>query len=193
MYVVQGTNFKELHVRLYSYDPLTHYSHHNLVWDSNSNVGSVNMYFNFCHGPYGLFYVDTVFQLNHPDFPNDFDIELRLLQNSNPQGTFPCNSQGGGPSPTSDADTLTIEEQYASINELVKGQLKIYPNPAISFINITCGEYWISRLVLYNDLGEKVATVENTTTLQLNSLDSGFYFLKIYIGDFILTEKIVLS
>lgn len=73
---------------------------------------------------------------------------------------------------------------YDFINEI-----KVFPNPAISFLNISY-ELPIEKIEIYNSLGKKILE-SNSLTVDVHDLNSGIYFLKIYTEDKIGIKKIV--
>ncbi len=74
---------------------------------------------------------------------------------------------------------LTIEPGL-SINNALENKISIYPNPAQDFIKIISDD--LGLLVLYDLLGNKIATYMKTTpllTLKTDFLSSGIYLLKL--------------
>jgi len=77
----------------------------------------------------------------------------------------------------------------------VINDLQVYPNPANQSITIDC-KLKNAQLTLYDVLGNKIKqlVLENeTTVLDINSLDKGVYFLDIQTTDRTITKKIVVQ
>src|SRR5690606_6989315 len=73
---------------------------------------------------------------------------------------------------------------YLGLDELDMASLKIYPNPTYDFINISYKEM-IDSVEIYNMLGQRVLykNIEDTDTkIDLQSLSSGTYMVKITVG-----------
>jgi hypothetical protein len=70
--------------------------------------------------------------------------------------------------------------------------INIYPNPTNGKLNIGVGSNYTSiKLSVFNLLGERVFTITDQTKIDINSLSSGTYFLKIEIDDVIEIVKII--
>lgn len=78
-------------------------------------------------------------------------------------------------------------------SESLEYDLKVYPNPATSKINVNLNSAEIERLELFDPTGKMVKESWNKSIDNLNELDNGVYFLKIYIGSAILTEKVLVT
>ncbi len=73
----------------------------------------------------------------------------------------------------------------------------VFPNPSIGKIAIT-GFEQIETVELYNLLGERVLQITNFDKLATNQIDltgfeNGIYYLKMYSGTKMKTEKLVLQ
>ncbi len=78
-------------------------------------------------------------------------------------------------------------------------KINIYPNPSSDFINVFWGALIVSKLTLFNSMGQIVLTVDkknlqnkNSLTIKLNSFNKGAYFLKIENEKFSTVNKIFL-
>ncbi len=57
-------------------------------------------------------------------------------------------------------------------------KLKIYPNPVGNILQIQATDFMVTKLEIYNILGEKIITQsESTTTMDISNLKQGLYFL----------------
>ena len=77
-----------------------------------------------------------------------------------------------------------------SITDVDIVDLKLYPNPATNFINITSSET-IDQVELYSILGKKVLEVNHTNSIDISAMNSGIYFVKINSGNRTISKKIV--
>lgn len=75
--------------------------------------------------------------------------------------------------------TVGIEENQAVSN------LKVYPNPSASFINIIDDMHLLENATvqIVNNIGEAVLTVPYTAKIDVAALSSGCYFLKVINGN----------
>lgn len=79
--------------------------------------------------------------------------------------------------------------QTLGVTDLKKTQIKIYPNPAKNFINIST-EKPIQSLEIYDVLGRLIKT-ETKNNVNVSQLAKGNYFLKIKTSDQELIEKFI--
>ena len=90
--------------------------------------------------------------------------------------------------------TITITEAKATaINKAVNGNVKIYPNPAITTVTIKTTVI-ISRVDIVNVSGTVVySTIVNTTntTVDVSYLQSGIYTLRGYTSDGVIAKQFV--
>ena len=77
-----------------------------------------------------------------------------------------------------------------SIAELDVSQIKVYPNPASNYINVT-STITIDKIELYSILGKKVHETANANTIDISNLNSGIYFVQFYSGNRNITKKII--
>lgn len=73
-----------------------------------------------------------------------------------------------------------------------KDSFKIYPNPATSTVNIA-SKVAIDKMELYNMLGKKVMESSHPKGLNVESLNSGIYVLKVFNKEKSVTKKIVVK
>jgi hypothetical protein len=63
-----------------------------------------------------------------------------------------------------------------------KSKFSIYPNPAISEINITTADEGMKSFVVYNNMGVQVLTGsfdQSSLTMDISELSNGFYFVEL--------------
>ena len=77
-----------------------------------------------------------------------------------------------------------------SVADVDIADLKIYPNPASNFVNITSRET-IDKIELYSILGKKVLEVNHSNSIDISAINSGIYFAKIYSGNISISKKII--
>lgn len=78
--------------------------------------------------------------------------------------------------------TCTLPDDPIAIQELNEEHLNLYPNPVRSTLTINYADHInIQSIHIYNITGQKVMEVEalNQTTLEVNHLKSGIYFVEI--------------
>jgi hypothetical protein len=74
------------------------------------------------------------------------------------------------------------------------GMLKLYPNPADSYIKLEITNQHINGSQLYNSFGQvvQILNIKNGLNMcDISSLRPGFYFVKIATSDGLMTEKIL--
>lgn len=81
-----------------------------------------------------------------------------------------------------------------SIQEFLKPEIRLFPNPATDIFYLE-SDIDLSKIQIFNMVGQLVGTYEvdaQTIALELTSLDSGVYFVKILTKDFELTKRLVI-
>lgn len=79
-------------------------------------------------------------------------------------------------------------------NEYSKNLFSIYPNPSTGKFNIAfSNQQQITSVEIYNLFGESVFQKQNTNEIDLSSAAKGIYFVKVYAGEKIYTEKIIVE
>ena len=79
-------------------------------------------------------------------------------------------------------------------NEYSKNLFSIYPNPSTGKFNIVfSNQQQITSVEIYNLFGESVFQKQNTNEIDLSSAAKGIYFVKVYAGEKIYTEKIIVE
>lgn len=86
-----------------------------------------------------------------------------------------------------ECDIMSVNDNETLID------LRVYPNPTNETINISADET-ISSITIVNILGQELYKTNLdalNTTIDLSSYAVGTYFVKVQIGDSVLTEKII--
>lgn len=130
--------------------------------------------------------------------------EVTLLLNSDPIATgfsgvfdsFYNVNLGAGTTDeflglTSGMDTIMFSSLGVE-DEILNSDIKVYPNPAKSIINIS-SSLNITKIELYNLLGQKVVESTQTTQLDVSNLNKGLYFLNVYSKKGRGTKKIIVE
>lgn len=79
----------------------------------------------------------------------------------------------------------------SGLNSINSTNLSIYPNPATNIININGSEN-ATKIVITNILGEKAMEFNSAiSSINIESLKSGIYFLTLYSGDKTSTTKLI--
>ena len=85
------------------------------------------------------------------------------------------------------------QEDIASANTRIHNTLRVYPNPAKDRINISASTA-ASTISLYDVFGKRVLRkVEETSTLDVNGLTPGIYYLEVYFDDERLVKKVIIN
>lgn len=82
---------------------------------------------------------------------------------------------------------------YTSIDDVVKNNLKIFPNPMKDNLTIELEGLKVDEILLYNTLGRMVYRLSkesNLSNINTSLLPVGVYFVKIKSGNLIFTEKV---
>lgn len=95
---------------------------------------------------------------------------------------FPCQS----------SSTNQVQELLFNPNEL-----KVYPNPSHGNLTVTWGEDPLTTLTLFNSLGQIILEQElsdsKSTSITLDNIPSGVYFLKGYSKNQVYTKEVVVE
>ena len=77
-------------------------------------------------------------------------------------------------------DNVNINAGSLSVaEEQLLDELVVYPNPASYMLNIK-SSVQLEKVELYSILGEKILVTEETSQIDVKSLSSGIYLLKVY-------------
>ena len=74
----------------------------------------------------------------------------------------------------------TIDLSTAGTPDYIKAdEIRVYPNPAKSVINIELSDAKISEAVLYNLTGQQVLKLEGVGVINVSQLNAGIYLLRV--------------
>jgi len=108
----------------------------------------------------------------------DIKIEYDFInqKNTNTGALFETN-----PNSLKEGSSMNIDKTYTSI----------YPNPVIDYINIK-SDVNITKIEIYNQLGQLVLSKFNTQNINISTLNSGIYIIKVTTKNGIIkTQKII--
>tara|TARA_R110002049_G_scaffold232047_1_gene404591 strand:+ start:1845 stop:3056 length:1212 start_codon:yes stop_codon:yes gene_type:complete len=90
---------------------------------------------------------------------------------------------------------LNPTAESLSVDDVLSPNFKIYPNPAKDYIQIASKDVQISSIEMYNLIGKKLISEKNLVNNRLNisSLSSGMYLLKINSDVNSITKKIIVE
>lgn len=74
--------------------------------------------------------------------------------------------------------TIIASDTPIGFESLSESTIVLYPNPAVNHINIESSEA-IRNITIYNALGQKVATMNGTSRIDVSNLDKGIYSIRI--------------
>ena len=92
------------------------------------------------------------------------------------------------------SDTLIGEGHWYSMNEIDEEQVLVYPNPVEGQLTVKADG--LQRVVIYNVMGQQVASVEtkeSECTLNMDAYPKGLYTLQLVTRDGVLTRNIVVK
>ena len=79
----------------------------------------------------------------------------------------------------------------ASTEDVFANKFSVYPNPSSDVLNIRTNEP-IDKVELYNTIGQLIVA-KKTTNINVSSINTGVYILKIYSGNRIVTKKVMIN
>ena len=84
-------------------------------------------------------------------------------------------------------------EQFNFKKDFEIADVKVYPNPANSKINIS-SQFKIDKIDLYDMLGKLILTNKSeSNVIDVSAITNGMYLLKIYSGERSSTKKLVIN
>ena len=142
------------------------------------------------------FLIDGVgFYTYNPAVKNDdtwpFYLEQYLLLN------IAMGGNGGAIDPNFSQSSMVIDyvrvyqNTTASTEDVFANKFSVYPNPSSDVLNIRTNEP-IDKVELYNTIGQLIVA-KKTTNINISSLKTGIYILKIYSGNRIVTKKVMID
>lgn len=85
---------------------------------------------------------------------------------------------------------LNEECSVLSVDEYLYSSILVYPNPVENILKIDSNSN-ISKIELYNLLGNKLRSVTNVNTIDLSSLSTGVYIAQISFGNKTITKRVI--
>ena len=92
------------------------------------------------------------------------------------------------------SDTLIGEGHWYSMNEIDEEQVLVYPNPVEGQLTVKADG--LQRVVIYNVMGQQVASVEtkeSECTLNMDAYPQGLYMLKLVTRNGLVTSNVVVK
>lgn len=89
---------------------------------------------------------------------------------------------------------FSFTPETAGMDDFAASSVKYYPNPIVDVLNISSGQSSISKVEMYNMLGQMVLSKSingSLTSLNVSELDGGIYNVKIYSENKEQTIKVV--
>ena len=142
------------------------------------------------------FLIDGVgFYTYNPAVKNDdtwpFYLEQYLLLN------IAMGGNGGAIDPNFSQSSMVIDyvrvyqNTTASTEDIFANKFSVYPNPSSDVLNIRTNEP-IDKVELYNIIGQLIVA-KKTTNINISSLKTGIYILKIYSGNRSVIKKVMID
>ena len=79
----------------------------------------------------------------------------------------------------------------ASTEDVFANKFSVYPNPSSDVLNIRTNET-IDKVELYNTIGQLIVA-KKTTNINVSSINTGVYILKIYSGNRSVIKKVIIN
>jgi len=76
-------------------------------------------------------------------------------------------------------------------NKLIEADLRIFPNPTRSMLNVEVANLEITELHIIDALGRRVANYKNTTAIDVQTLETGWYLLEAVTKQGIIRKKFI--
>lgn len=142
------------------------------------------------------FLIDGVgFYTYNPAVKNDdtwpFYLEQYLLLN------IAMGGNGGAIDPNFSQSSMVIDyvrvyqNTTASTEDVFANKFSVYPNPSSDVLNIRTDEP-IEKVELYNTIGQLIVA-KKTTNINISSIKTGIYILKIYSGNRSVIKKVMIN
>lgn len=126
--------------------------------------------------------IDVVGNIN-PEYAS-YDSQGNIVNDPWPTPFYSCGF---------DLDAVGVINSAVNVNEIAKNNFQIFPNPTKDFIKIN-SENNIQEVYIFDNQGRVLVyenNLESNSVLDLSSLNSGVYFIRIFDGNNFLNQKIV--
>ena len=88
-------------------------------------------------------------------------------------------------------DEVKTSCETLSINENIKRDINVFPNPTKSYINLSYGDIIPKKIELFDMNGRAVLTTTRINSIDMNSLSKGTYILKFLFDRGVYLSKII--
>ncbi len=163
-------------------------------WNQNGTLDNANEIYRigFVKGSTGMDDMSAELNIKVPDNAVVGNTRLRLLKVNSPS-TFamfwPTGACGNYTSGQVEDYTLNVKEALAT-NETSFNKVQIYPNPVKDVLTVSSNKK-VNSISVYNTAGQLVKTVQNTNTVNMNSLSAGVYVVKTDVEGKAETSKVI--
>lgn len=129
---------------------------------------------------------------------NNTNFAFRIVSIFNPSGGTEYEQvQGGGYNGNNGKwyfDNVGISYASLGVKDNAIAGLKVYPNPAKTSLLITSDALAVKNVEIFNTIGAKVLTAQvNNSEINVSSLKTGVYTMKVIENDKIATRKLVIE
>ena len=88
-------------------------------------------------------------------------------------------------------DSIVVEKESSlGIDKLIEPNLLIYPNPVQNLLNIKTSSS-IQSISVINSMGQNMIHEKNTSSINLEQLKSGVYFIEVISTDFMVRKQFI--
>ncbi len=158
-----------------------------LVWDNNGKEG---LYLGM---DYGIYYIDNTFSDWQPYSNLLPNVQINELDINNVTNSLYAGTYGRG------LWASPLVEGTAGVNEVIsENSVSIYPNPASSLVTIGLPKSLNAEIRIFDVTGKLViyqaqALVNNNHNVNISSLTSGVYFVRINSEEGTATKKLIIN
>ena len=92
--------------------------------------------------------------------------------------------------------TFNLTTGVNELNAAAANQVKIYPNPAQSEVNITLDNEGQANIIIYNQIGmvvKQVSMDKTFATINVNNLPAGMYYIQVKQNNQIASQKLIIK
>jgi len=163
-------------------------------WNQNGTLDNDNEIYRigFVKGSTGMDDLSAELTIKVPENAVAGNTRLRLLKVNSPS-TFamfwPTGACGNYSNGQVEDYTLNVKEALAT-NETSFNKVQLYPNPVKDVLTVSSNKK-VNSISVYNTAGQVVKTVQNTNTVNMNSLSAGVYVVKTDIEGKTETSKVI--